>query len=216
MDTILIMKVRVADMSSRMIHLAISKKICEELNLHVGKFNFGNLLPDLYQEDKGKDSSHYRIKKETYEESKSDRYQYYDFDRFFSNYSDKINNEIYLGYYCHLITDEMWIQKIYIKYMRDKDRKKKYDLQKYYYDDYLKINHWVKQKYNLKNIIEIDSYEIEYVDKEKNCNLLELLKKDFSVEDVDSDLLILDLDEIYKFIDETSAGIVEKIKGFGL
>lgn len=199
-------------MSSRMIHLAIAQKISKEFNLNKAKFNFGNLLPDLYQEDRGKDISHYRIIKESYEESKSDVYKYYDYESFLLNYKEQMDNEIYLGYYCHLITDELWIQKIYIKYMRDENRKKRYDLQKSYYEDYFKINQKIKGKYNLRNEIEIDTYEIEYIDKEKVNTLLKHLEEDFETKDEKSALVLLDLEEVFSFIDETSHIISNIIK----
>lgn len=195
-----------------MIHLAIAQKISKEFNLNKAKFNFGNLLPDLYQEDRGKDISHYRIIKESYEESKSDVYKYYDYESFLLNYKEQMDNEIYLGYYCHLITDELWIQKIYIKYMRDENRKKRYDMQKSYYEDYFKINQKIKGKYNLRNEIEIDTYEIEYIDKEKVNTLLKHLEEDFETKDEKSALVLLDLEEVFSFIDETSHIISNIIK----
>lgn len=110
-------------MASRIMHLAISETIANHFGLDLMRFNLGNLLPDLHEDTKeGKAISHFRIKREPYEDSKDPNYQYFDYNKFLQKYENKLYDDLYLGYYCHLIADELWIQNIYIKYMRDENR----------------------------------------------------------------------------------------------
>lgn len=54
-------------MASRIIHLAVSKIVAEYFNLDIGRFNLGNLLPDLHTNTKeAKAVSHFRIVREPY------------------------------------------------------------------------------------------------------------------------------------------------------
>ena len=135
-------------LASRLIHLAISKLVGEYFGLNLKRFNLGNLLPDLHENTKESSViSHFRIDREPYEESQDPSYQYFDYNKFLQKYKSKIYDDIYLGYYCHLITDELWVQNIYIKYMRDENRKKRIDHQKNYYHDYSRLNQIIKERY---------------------------------------------------------------------
>lgn len=92
-------------MSSIIMHIYISKKIKEELNLS-NKFLAGSVLPDMIKiKTKDRSGTHY-IKNV---ENSTKRLP--DLERFLDENKDKLNDEITLGYYAHLIEDELWFDK---------------------------------------------------------------------------------------------------------
>ena len=200
-------------MASRMIHLAISKLIGEHLGLNLKRFNLGNLLPDLHENTKeSRAISHFRIDREPYEESLDLNYQYYDYNKFLHKYKSKVHDDAYLGYYCHLITDELWVQNIYIKYMRDENRKKRIDQQKNYYHDYSRLNQIIKERYNLKMNIEYEEVQISEINSKKVLELRKMLKYDFKTTYEDLDLLLFNYDDLMANIEEFSNRIIKDLK----
>lgn len=200
-------------MASRIIHLVISQIICEYFDLDTGRFNLGNLLPDLHANTKeAKATSHFRILREPYEDSNTNKYQYFDYNHFLDKYKDKINDDVYLGYYCHLITDELWIQNIYIKYMRDENRKKWVNEQENYYHDFSKLNEIIIRKYNLKINIDFEIIEMKEINPEKIIILKADLENDFKIRYDDLKLRLFKYEDIINFIEETSSIIIIDLK----
>lgn len=200
-------------MASRMMHLAISERVAENFGLDLMRFNLGNLLPDLHENTReAKAISHFRIEREPYEDSKDDKYQYYDYEQFLQKYENKIYDDLYLGYYCHLIADELWIQNIYIKYMRDENRKKRIDQQNNYYHDYSRLNQIIKEKYNLKINVVLDEVEILEIDSRKISELKALLEYDFNTRYDNLDLLLFNYDSIKAYIEEASLIIIKDLE----
>jgi len=204
-------------MASRIMHLAVSEKVAKHFELDLGRFNYGNLLPDAHESTReAKAVSHFRIRREAYENSKALDYQYFDFDRFLSKYKSKIHDDLYLGYYCHLITDEIWIQDVYIKYMRDEHRKKRIDQEENYYHDFAKLNQIIIEKYDLKMNVEMGSFQTDEIDEEKISDIMKGLEQDFKVDYDDLTLLLFDEGDIMNFVDETSSRIIMEIEMRGL
>lgn len=200
-------------MASRMMHLAISERVAEHFGLDLMRFNLGNLLPDLHENTReAKAISHFRIEREPYEDSKDDEYQYYDYEQFLQKYENKIYDDLYLGYYCHLIADELWIQKIYIKCMRDENRKKRIDQQNNYYHDYSRLNQIIKEKYNLKMNVVFEPSQISEIDDKKMPKLKTALEYDFKTEYDDLDLLLFDYKNIMAYVEEASSTIVKDLE----
>ncbi|WP_066505309.1 zinc dependent phospholipase C family protein [Abyssisolibacter fermentans] len=200
-------------MASRIIHLAVSERVAEHFGLDLGRFNLGNLLPDLHENTReSKAISHFRIAREPYEDAKTDEYQYFDYDRFLQKYKRKIHDDLYLGYYCHLITDELWIQNIYIKYMRDENRKKRIDQQKNYYHDFSRLNQIIKEKYNLKMNVVFETTQISEINYKKTSELEIALENDFKTKYDDLDLLLFNYEDIITFVEEASSAIIENLE----
>lgn len=200
-------------MASRIIHLAISEIVTEYFDLDLIRFNLGNLLPDLHENTReAKAISHFRIEREPYEDSKDSNYQYYDYNKFLQKYKNKIYDDLYLGYYCHLIADELWIQNIYIKYMRDKNRKKRIYQQDNYYHDYSRLNQIIRDKYNLKMNVVFEEVEILEIDSKKISELKSELEYDFNTRYDDLDLLLFNYDDIRTYIEEASSIIIKDLE----
>lgn len=92
-------------MSSIIMHIYISKRIQEELNLS-NKFLAGSVLPDMIKiKTMDRNGTHY-IK-----EVENSTKKLPDLEKFLEENKDKFNDEIVLGYYAHLIEDKIWFDK---------------------------------------------------------------------------------------------------------
>jgi len=199
-------------------HLVIAKEVAKHLDLDVQRFNLGNLLPDATLDGRNsiaKSKSHFRIEKEPYEVADSEHYQHYDYHKFLEKYHMYMKDDLYLGYFVHLLTDELWIQDIYIKYMRDSNRKKRIDQQANYYHDYDVLNQIILEKYKLKFNIELNEellkHQITEVENIKLPVMLESLKEYFKTRYENESLLLFNRTDIFDFIEKTSTQIVNTI-----
>lgn len=89
-------------MSSIIMHIYISKRIQEELNLS-NKFLAGSVLPDMIKiKTMDRKGTHY-IK-----EVENSTKRLPDLEKFLDENKSRFNDEIVLGYYAHLIEDKIW------------------------------------------------------------------------------------------------------------
>lgn len=81
-------------------------------------FALGQVLPDAVCDRENRDKSHYIV---SLDNGKSVAY---DFEQFASTYNERIiNDELYLGYYMHLVEDAFYRKLLYRDYgLRDVGR----------------------------------------------------------------------------------------------
>ncbi|MBQ7784155.1 MAG: hypothetical protein IJ368_09315 [Oscillospiraceae bacterium] len=132
-------------MASRMIHLCIGKIISDRIeDIRNDRFLFGSILPDSAV-DKANSGSHFAKK------IGDDRKQF-DFNDFFERFRDEIFcDEMYQGYYFHLIQDGMFRKFVYYDLSLLKFRGKEGFLDRLY-ADYHSINGYISKKYSLRDI----------------------------------------------------------------
>ena len=113
-------------MPSWSVHLKIAKELNKKMNLDSDKFLFGSLIPDTDSNWKlGRFKAHY------YGDivfPKCPSEFMIDIDKFMSDYKDKLDDPLIIGYYTHLLTDN-------------------------YYNEYIYYNKWIQNKY--KDVIGI-------------------------------------------------------------
>ncbi len=131
-------------MASRMIHYAISKRVAETYNVkNYDRFVLGTILPDAYAEDRGTKDSHLKISicdslKKTY-----------DLDKFRMLFSNKLKtDDLYRGYYLHLIQDLYFRDFVYAKHKWNPTIPGNVEK---LHRDYSLINSYVIKKYHLEN-----------------------------------------------------------------
>lgn len=141
-------------MSSIIMHIYISQKVQEELNLS-NKFLAGSILPDMIKiKTKNRDETHY-IK-----EYSDGMKRLPDLDRFLEENKGNLNNEIVLGYYAHLIEDRIWfdtyidsfakcIDKENILYINDNTIHNNDEFRKDIYSDYMSVDSYLIGQDNL-------------------------------------------------------------------
>lgn len=162
-------------MPSHKIHLAIAKKVNEELNLDLDSIMLGSVLPDLTI-SKNHAMSHYQAKGNYDDELANPT-------KFIDNYKDKFDNTIMVGYLIHILTDRFFndyffknhcifnesgkAYKVKLKTEKIKGTIKKYkqsDFAKY--DKWLLRHHYVSKFKNFDCVYNVVDLDIAKFDKE--------------------------------------------------
>ena len=147
-------------MASRILHLAVA----EELMKHVrvkdqNRFRLGCILPDAYNPAVPKADSHLKVS--VCGKSKKT----YDLDRFLSLFEKEMKgDDLYKGYYLHLIQDLVFRELVYDKYKWNPTIPG--NVQRLH-NDYRLINSYAIKKYGIKNEIQL----VEQLNKEKLYSL---------------------------------------------
>ena len=138
-----------------------------KVNVDREQFILGNLAPDAYSlEHDGYLESHFRIPEEIME------YECVYLEKFKNKYKGQINNDFVLGYYCHLITDNLWLKAQYKKY-GDFSLDERNEAVKIVYKDYEILNTMLINKYDL-NLIDFQTIRHTFVE-EINATSLNML-----------------------------------------
>lgn len=133
-------------MPSHKIHLAIANEVNKKLKLDNDSIMLGSVLPDLIT-NKRHDISHYQIEG-SYEEELANP------DKFVSEYRNKLNSPIMLGYLVHLLTDKYYNDYFFQKHcifgengkahsVILKNRKIRQPIKKYKQTDFAKYDKWL-------------------------------------------------------------------------
>ena len=135
-------------MASRILHLAVLEEIMKQVNIHdKNRFRLGCILPDAYNPAISKADSHLKIS--VCGKSKKT----YDLDRFISLFENEMKeDELYKGYYLHLIQDLIFRELVYDKYKWNPTIPG--NVQRLH-NDYHLINLYVIKKYGIKNDIRL-------------------------------------------------------------
>lgn len=154
-------------MASRIMHLAIAKKILEEKHIQKSeRFLLGIILPDAPEAGKRSAASHLKIK--VCDGAKNT----YDLTKFRDKYWKELKSDsLYLGYYLHLVQDLVYRDLIYEKYnwnpMISGNVEK-------LHNDYRLLNAYIIQRYGVENNLIISGdftnekiYELVPIDTEQ-------------------------------------------------
>ncbi|QUW23587.1 hydrolase [Sporosarcina sp. Marseille-Q4063] len=99
-------------MGSRIMHLVIANRIAECLSIEDRTaFLFGGIAPDAVRT---KDSSHFFIG-EVQDYSRS-----VDYKGFLHKYSSHVESHYILGYFTHLIADDIWLKGFYLPWLKNR------------------------------------------------------------------------------------------------
>ncbi len=162
-------------MASRVIHYLIAEKIAILQKLDLNRFITGALLPDLSKHDDG--SYHRAHYGHEIDELGIKGINWHNFK---SSYYERIKKDsLYMGYYCHLIMDALWLFSVADKYIRSYPYpERKYIYQKSY-RDYMKLNYLLTKEYNLSYYLqEIDIPKINEIDLSMYDHFFKGLRED--------------------------------------
>ena len=135
-------------MASRVIHLAIAAELADRIGVKdKERFNFGHVLPDMIL---GEYEVRLPLKKQShfYTLLPSSR-KTYNFYQFYDEYKDRLTDDLYLGYYVHLIEDNIFRKYLYYRVgllMRRGQRELLDEL----YRDYHLLNPLLLERYDIK------------------------------------------------------------------
>ena len=162
-------------MAARTVHYALALLICKKCNIeNIDRFIAGELLPDAIEHNNVNHAkTHFKI---TYEVCK----KLIDTKSFLEKYRAMImKDDLYLGYYLHLIQDAVYRRFLYTDEGFINKRNGNYVSE--LHNDYALLNEYIINKYGLEiidNAINIDCID-EIYDFKYN-ELLDELKLDFS------------------------------------
>lgn len=141
-----------------------------------------------------------------------------DYLKFFKTYKNVINEPFYLGYLCHLISDEVWLDMFFKKVEYISPEQWKETLQTCY-RDFERLNGRIVEQYSLQfHQHTIPNVNIEGYNTEFLPTLLRLLSNDFLInEELMSEhleLFINDNSEIIEYIDKSVSKSLNFISDF--
>lgn len=204
-------------MASAIIHLAVAKKLLDNLKVENEKDYFlGSIAPDISKQiGSSKVSSHFLIK------TKPD---VPNIQMFVDKYPNFINNSFDLGYFVHLYTDKLWFDGfldhlIYNNSIKLLDgtiiETTEEEMQSMIYSDYTNMNIQLIDKYEMDlslfyeefqepktKILEIPTYRLDIL-----VNKMGLLIANSKEEKA----YTLDISQVEQFIDQTADIILKKL-----
>ena len=171
-------------MASRLMHLAACYGLEKQLGIkNKQRFRIGQILPDaVLHADKQKVNTHFI----THYAENGKKYKWFDQDAFYDKFKNEITgDELFLGYYFHLIQDNIFRQVIYNKLGLIK-RRGDPGLFGELYRDYNILNKRIIKKYRLDSDLQIPQdfsdikiNELYRFDLEE---YIELIKTDFTAD----------------------------------
>ena len=197
-----------------MLHYVIAVCIADVIDIKdKNRFFIGSLIPDLSSHDDGTYATAHFLS-ENFQVCEVGEKRF-DWEIFKEKYHEKIlEDDLYLGYLCHLISDEIWFQMITDKYVRIYPKEERINYIKKGYGDFQKLNALLIDKYQLHNpnlqMVEIDLKEIK---QELQEYLLQQFENDFVVYEKfqKKDLLLYPYDTVMEFLDISIASCIKEI-----
>ncbi len=201
-------------MSSIIMHLYISQKVQNELNLS-NEFLAGSILPDMIKiKTQKRDETHY-IKE--YNDGKK---RLPDLDKFINNNKDKLKDEITIGYYAHLIEDKIWfdkyvdsfakcIDKENILYLSDNTIHNNEEFRKDIYSDYTSVDSYLVKQSNM----DLNKIRLELKKHLKSYNMDEVIDENIVIPtDINNKKInFISQECLYKYINESIEEVRKKV-----
>lgn len=129
-------------MAQRAIHYLFGELFSKQVELKdKQRFILGNVLPDAYANGSNRDKTHFTVK--------TDTQVYFDFSKFREEYAEQLcRDDLYLGYYMHLVEDAFYRQFLYSDRMiRPRNPEEVAML----HNDYHILNSHIVNQYQLQN-----------------------------------------------------------------
>lgn len=189
-------------MGSRVMHYCITSLLSQSLNQTDDSFLLGGLAPDVhrYMGQSQYYLTHFAMKDEL-GNTITDRNTY------LTKYLSDELSPFHLGYYFHLISDEIWKEDIYykkIKCLHQKDRKAALEKN---YRDFWRLNGKIIDHHSLQlRELEPASVNMHEIDSKYFPELIKALHRDFELKDEASSegLEFLDFGDVLRVIDKSA------------
>ncbi|WP_337101241.1 hypothetical protein [Paenibacillus sp. YIM B09110] len=196
-------------MGSRVMHYCIQSLLSERLDINDPQFFLGGIAPDANKPPGGpKIESHFLL-------TGADGIVKSDLRAFRQKYMSEQQLPFYLGYYCHLISDEVWVEDIYypkIKYLPQPEKKR---AQESYYRDFVRLNGMLIDHYGLVlQKLDVAPVDIDEIDYRMLPMLVDDLYGDFERKDetMDQQLELLTFDEVIVSLERSVAVCLEHMR----
>lgn len=129
-------------MGSRIMHLVIANRIAESLSIEDRTpFLLGSIAPDAVSP---KELSHF------FKGEVQDYSRYIDYKGFLHKYSSQAGSHYILGYFTHLIADDIWLKGFNLPWLKNRMEANK-ELYHLYHNDFRLLNGKLLEHYGFKN-----------------------------------------------------------------
>lgn len=192
-------------LGSRIMHSIIGEKIAEGLSMEdKTSFLLGSIAPDAVFSHEEKNFSHFFIG-EVKDYSRS-----VDYKGFIHKYNSQVENPYILGYFAHLIADDIWLRGFNLSWLRNRMNADE-GLYKLYHNDFRLLNGKLLEHYGFTNKLRktfsqypaiIDLDEVSSKDVEKFASYV-LEDMDYDKEVLNEKLNVFTFNQIIGYI-ETS------------
>ncbi len=186
-------------MPSRMLHYVIALEVAKEYKVeNMNDFIVGALLPDASSHSDGSyNRAHFGFRK-------TEPMKGVDWQEFIRKYD--MDDELNLGYLCHLIADAIWFKEITDKYIRQYSVEEKTQRIKRGYQDFWKLNAILIKEYGLeKPEIIMPVIAIEEIQPTLVAEIYSWFENDFDEMELyePNDLEIYPYESVKAFIEES-------------
>lgn len=207
-------------MSSIMIHLAIAKKVKEHFNIRKEKdYYLGAIAPDISRQiGESKEKSHFLI-------NTTDNIP--NITLFIKRYPTFKYNSFNLGYYTHLMTDKLWIEKFIPNLIQDNTIKllngsilsaNPEEIENMLYSDYTNINRQIIDEYEM----DLSIFYEEFIPPTTQLNEIPIDQLDILLNKMgiiienskEEKSYTLDFEAVKAFIENSSKEIIEELKRY--
>lgn len=152
---------------SRIMHVIIANKIAERLSLEDRtSFLLGSIAPDAVTT---KNESHFFIGEH------QDYSRSVDYKGFLNKYSSQADSLYILGYYTHLIADEIWLKGFYLPWLRNRMDADK-EIHGLYHNDFRLLNGKLLEHYGFRDELRKTLYYVPTI-----IDIQEVKSKDVEV-----------------------------------
>ncbi|MEW4369632.1 hypothetical protein [Paenibacillus kandeliae] len=200
-------------MGSRMMHYCIAALIESRLGWHDRQFMLGNLAPDVVEyavNDRSKRRSHF-IRLDSTGEG------FFDLERFAATYLREQRSLFHIGYYFHLLTDDLWIKKIYAPYISKLPPEDRQEAKEKYERDLCRLDSQLPAYYG---IVYTPLNDEVLAMPEADLKLLPLLVSDLEHKWIDTDdtsaplesLELLQWDKVTAVLEETVQACLTQLR----
>lgn len=205
-------------MASALIHLAVAKKVNEQLKRDNRLLMLGSVAPDISKQiGASRNLSHFI--------SELDGGDVPNIDKFLSKYKNYLNNDFEMGYLIHLLTDVLWFEEFLSNHLngdiitlKDGTKKKMNDdeFTMLIYNDYTDLNSKLIDYYNLDLSVFYDNYDlpqvyIEEIPKDNLNVIIDKMGTICSLEGKNKEYIIT-LEPVVHFIDYCAIYVLDYLK----
>ncbi|MHC8518758.1 hypothetical protein [Weissella confusa] len=182
-------------MGSRLMHAAIATLLMAKYHQLDTTFLVDNEAPDVDKINQmTKDETHYLVP--------SNRgTRRVDLRAFLQDHPETLSDPFTLGYYTHLLADEVWLTDVFMKVVPPQDDPRRPAVLERYYEDFKKLNPYLVHKYGLQPLpaTATEAVPADFADKACVEKLIQDYNADFTGETI-GDLEVLSITQIDVYI----------------
>lgn len=198
-------------MGSRVMHTIIALKVAEALQIeNKTEFLLGGIAADATSD---KEASHF------YTGLHEDYTRSIDYELFWEKYKARVDHDYILGYYAHLIADDIWLTGFYLPWLKNRMEANP-ELQTLYHQDFRLLNGKLAHYYGVKEVLtnafeqQVELFDIDEVKASNTWNLAQYVIEDFNdiEQSLDQPLHVFTFAQIVGYIETSIQKSVYKIQ----